>query len=688
MRQLKRLAVLMLTLFILTTLLPTVGLAEAVESGNCGVNLTWTLDDAGTLTISGVGEMDDYKYIYNESNAPWFDYLNFVKKIIIGDGVTSIGDYAFYNFNNLTGIELPESIITIGSSAFYGCSNLQSVVFPESVVTIGSLAFYHCTNLSNVSISDNIERVGHYAFAGCNLTYNLYDNGIYLGNDANPYLVLMGPASRVITSCTIHPETKIVGIWAFEFCELLETITIPDRVSIIDEYAFVRCKSLTNIIIPDSVIKINYGAFMECTSLINVYYSGSAESWAQIRIGDDNEYLTNATIHICEHTTIENGKCTSCGKELSAIIVDSVGNSVKACDSLSEAFGAVISGQTVRLCADVTEGDITIASGICLDLNGHTMIVDSVLTYSSSSIVDSSQKDTGVLRITNPDGNMINSNNCQLPVYDREAGGYRFFNVIVKSQAVTCDHKYWFKVAVENFEELYDLIQSGSKLLIKAKLSWDGESTATYATADLAFTKTWADRYKANSDIYITVSVSEAEGFENFVLTPCIYANGVEILPVEKCQNETVHNYLDGSCKDCGYRQLDYGTWSAVHSVTEEWLYLIELNSSNGDIASISEIWYLNVDAIQEELLQDLVQDGRKIITVEGEKYIEYTGKGDPAYFEINADEIIVHIGVPSDGLTDRFVLRRSSNNQAIIINVIGIDYFKVEEGMVFICQD
>ena len=83
MRQLKRLAVLMLTLFILTTLLPTVGLAEAVESGNCGVNLTWTLDDAGTLTISGVGEMDDYKYIYNESNAPWFDYLNFVKKIII-----------------------------------------------------------------------------------------------------------------------------------------------------------------------------------------------------------------------------------------------------------------------------------------------------------------------------------------------------------------------------------------------------------------------------------------------------------------------------------------------------------------------------------------------------------------------------------------------------------------------------
>ena len=113
--------------------------ANAEKSGTCGPNLKWHLTDNGVLTISGKGEMNDY-LDYNRS--PWSK--SDIKRIIIGDGVTTIGVFAFYGCNALTSVTIPNSVTTIGYGTFSGCNALTSVTIPNSVTTIGGSAFYNC----------------------------------------------------------------------------------------------------------------------------------------------------------------------------------------------------------------------------------------------------------------------------------------------------------------------------------------------------------------------------------------------------------------------------------------------------------------------------------------------------------------------------------------------------------------
>jgi len=110
--------------------------ANAKSSGTCGPDLKWHLTDDGVLTISGKGEMYDYTY---GNSAPW--RYSGVKRIIIGDSVTTIGGSAFEDCSSLTSVTIPNSVTKIGSSAFTYCSALTSVTIPNSVTEIGGRAF-------------------------------------------------------------------------------------------------------------------------------------------------------------------------------------------------------------------------------------------------------------------------------------------------------------------------------------------------------------------------------------------------------------------------------------------------------------------------------------------------------------------------------------------------------------------
>ena len=136
--------------------------AKAESSGTCGPNLTWHLTDNGVLTISGKGEMNDYSL---DIRAPWSRYD--IKRIIIGDGVTTIGQDAFRDCSSLTSVTIPNSVTTIGDGAFSGCSFLTSVTIPNSVTTIGDGAFSGCTNLQKVNIGNSVKTIEIYAFYNC-----------------------------------------------------------------------------------------------------------------------------------------------------------------------------------------------------------------------------------------------------------------------------------------------------------------------------------------------------------------------------------------------------------------------------------------------------------------------------------------------------------------------------------------
>ena len=134
-------------------------------------NLTWTLDADGTLNISGMGAMKDYGYDSNRN--PVYKNSN-VKKVVIEDGVTSIGNYAFSGCLGLKSITIPDGITSIGSFAFYGCS-LTNIRIPGSVTSIGNCAIEDCMSLTSVTIPGSVSSIGEYAFRDCrNLTDGCY----------------------------------------------------------------------------------------------------------------------------------------------------------------------------------------------------------------------------------------------------------------------------------------------------------------------------------------------------------------------------------------------------------------------------------------------------------------------------------------------------------------------------------
>lgn len=137
---------------------------EIVDSGTCGDNLTWELNQAGTLTISGTGKT----YNFGDYNMPsWYSYRSDIKAVIVDDGVTALGSYIFFKHFNLTSISLPDSVTSIGKDAFAECSSLVNIIIPDSVSDIAESAFWSCSSLTSINLPDGISHIPTNAFGDC-----------------------------------------------------------------------------------------------------------------------------------------------------------------------------------------------------------------------------------------------------------------------------------------------------------------------------------------------------------------------------------------------------------------------------------------------------------------------------------------------------------------------------------------
>ena len=284
--------------------------AGGIASGTCGENLTWELDEDGTLTISGTGEMFDYAY---GDLAPWFDYKSNITSVVICDNVTSIGDWAFYLLM-LTDITFPDSVKTIGANAFQNCMSLAEITIPDTITEIGSYAFYDCDALKKVVIGRGITEISDSAFYSCGALNTLVipDNIVSIGELAFSWCTgltnitwgnrLSSIGIGAFAQCTslntvaIPGSVHSIGSSAFSSCTALTSVTLLDGVTSIGDYAFEDCTALSEITIPVSVTGIGGNPFCGCENLSTIYYNGSKSQWNAIENVQDNPYLQDVEI--------------------------------------------------------------------------------------------------------------------------------------------------------------------------------------------------------------------------------------------------------------------------------------------------------------------------------------------------------------------------------------------------------
>ena len=232
--------------------------AFAATSGTCGDNLTWTLDDEGTLIISGTGDMWDWSW----NNELWYNTRESIKTVIIQNGVTSIGDSVFGYCRSLTSVTIPNSVTSIGNSAFYDCESLTSINIPNGVTSIGEYAFGDCKSLASITISNSVTFIGDNAFLWCN---KLTDINI---DEENPYFY---SKDGLIIKKSNNELIAIAGA-------LSGKIIIPEGVKNLKKRVFSYNENITSISIPASLTNLNTEnpnypeevLFAGCTNLTSV----------------------------------------------------------------------------------------------------------------------------------------------------------------------------------------------------------------------------------------------------------------------------------------------------------------------------------------------------------------------------------------------------------------------------------
>ena len=198
-----------------------------------------------------------------------------LKKVVLPNTVTQIGDQAFSFCHNLKSINIPKGIKKINNGIFDECVKLKKITIPKGVTEIGELAFLHCSELTELNIPKSVKKIGSEAFYGCGFK-----------------------------SITIPDGVKEITYGMLSDCQSLKEVVLPDSITQIGDYAFYFTK-IKNIKISKNVKKIGGSAFSSCDSLASVQYTGTKKQWQSVKIGNDNTDLKSAMIY-CKDGTINN----------------------------------------------------------------------------------------------------------------------------------------------------------------------------------------------------------------------------------------------------------------------------------------------------------------------------------------------------------------------------------------------
>ena len=281
------------------------------STGECADGTFWRYAD-GVLTIFGSGAVPNYS---SRDAMPWYNFRNAINRVVVEDGVTSIGSHAFWDFKHLTDVTI-QGTAAIKNYAFDGCTGLSRITLQgggsieqyafcncdnltsvniQGDVSIGSYAFSDCGNLASVTIQGN-SSIGSYAFNNCDsltdltLSDALNSIGDYAFSDCGSLASVTIPSSVTsfgenafsncdsLTGLTLSDGLESIGSYAFSDCGSLASVTIPSSVTSIGEEAFSNCSSLTDVVLSDGLKSIGTWTFANCTNLAGIALPDSLTS--------------------------------------------------------------------------------------------------------------------------------------------------------------------------------------------------------------------------------------------------------------------------------------------------------------------------------------------------------------------------------------------------------------------------
>ena len=255
---------------------------------------------------SVVGDTGSYKSLISPRDS--------VKRVVLGEGVVSIGDWAFYRCDSLTSIFIPEGVTYIGSRTLAICMSLTSIYIPKSVTSIGDRVldgcydlklayipegvtsivpgmFYACRSLKSINIPESVTSIRSQAFDSCRSLTSVYipEGVTSIGTYAFQYCTSL-------TSVYIPEGVTSIGTYTFQGCSSLKSIYLPEGITTVNQYTFYNCTSLKSIDIPEKVTSIRDSAFRGCSSLTSIssFNLTTPTLGGNIFIG----LPTNGTLHI------------------------------------------------------------------------------------------------------------------------------------------------------------------------------------------------------------------------------------------------------------------------------------------------------------------------------------------------------------------------------------------------------
>ncbi|MBE6576228.1 MAG: leucine-rich repeat domain-containing protein [Ruminococcaceae bacterium] len=271
---------LFLILFAVFLAASAICISAGAVSGSFG-QFSWTLDDAGTLTISGVGPMPNWS---SALAVPWADCLGEIKAAVIEEGVTSVGQLAFFNCHALTEVTLPASLRRIEQRGFWRCTALREVALPAKLDYVGVNAFYECTALRTMHIPWAVTFVSPTAFNGCtsltkftvdgaNSIYSAGEDGVLLSR--NGTVLYRYPPGRPDAAYTVADGVYEIWSNAFANCVHLESLALPESVQACKSDAFALTQSLRAISVYNASLALDQVQFDRALDLTVYGYQSS-----------------------------------------------------------------------------------------------------------------------------------------------------------------------------------------------------------------------------------------------------------------------------------------------------------------------------------------------------------------------------------------------------------------------------